>query len=344
MSVCPAPKASTCLRVRRVAADDDTVIGLRELVALRRIVEEVCEVREQREIGVHGKELNGLRRARADVAVRARQAVALRRAAVCRVELPEARDESFFDRAEWNLVARVPAIVIRQSKQREPRRRRTPGVPRQSAELPNALGNLPRSVVGFAFAADEEISASNGRRRSRREAHEIALSVRGARKRTIELTEQMELRTAGAAEVADLGVIDAELVVDVVDEFWNEKIQIGIALPVPVGRKVERHALETRLKIGAVIEVEAANEILVRLPFARVLGDDHPGHRLEQLALARDRAEAQICRADASLGRAGRDAAQVVDPPHHFDGIERRPARGVRRLCAQRRSLDCQAG
>ena len=57
------------LSVRRVAADDDAMIGLRELIALRRIVEEVREVREQREVGVDREQLYGLRRARADVAL-----------------------------------------------------------------------------------------------------------------------------------------------------------------------------------------------------------------------------------------------------------------------------------
>ena len=43
----------------------------------------------------------------------------------------------------------------------------------------------------------------------------------------------MKLGAAGAAEVAELGVIHAELVVDVVDEFGDEKIQIRVALAVP---------------------------------------------------------------------------------------------------------------
>ena len=142
----------------------------------------------------------------------------------------------------------------------------------------------------------------------------------------------------GAAEVADLRVIDTELVVDVVDEFRNEEIQIGVALPVPVRRHVERHAVEPRLKIGAVVEIEAAHEVLVRLAVAGVLRDDHPGHGLEQLALARDRAKAQIGGADASFGGRRRDAAQVVDAARDLDGVEGEAAGGVRLclLCADR--------
>jgi len=85
------------LYVRRIAADDDAVIGLRELIALRRILEEVREVREQREIGVHSNELNSLRRARADVAVRAGQTVvAADVPPSVESSCPKARDETFF--------------------------------------------------------------------------------------------------------------------------------------------------------------------------------------------------------------------------------------------------------
>ena len=97
----------------------------------------------------------------------------------------------------------------------------------------------------------------------------------------------MELRSAGASEVPDLRVIDAEAVVDVVDELGDEKVEVRVPLPVRVRWAVERHALEARLEIGAVVEVEAANEVLVRLPVAGMLGHDEAGHGLEQLAFAR---------------------------------------------------------
>ena len=133
----------------------------------------------------------------------------------------------------------------------------------------------------------------------------------------------MKLRAARAAEVAELGVIDAEPVVDVVDELGNEEVEIGVPLPVRVRGHVDRHALESRLEIRAVIEVEAANEVLVRLPVARVLRDDEAGHGLEQLALARDWAEAQVRGADVALGSRRGDADEVIDTAQDLDGAER---------------------
>ncbi len=77
-----------------------------------------------------------------------------------------------------------------------------------------------------------------------------------------------------------------------------------------------------RLEVGAVVEVEAAHEVLVRLAVAGVLRDDQARHGLEQLAFARDRPRAQVGCADVSLRRTARRADQVVDPPVHLQRVD----------------------
>ena len=62
------------------------------------------------------------------------------------------------------------------------------------------------------------------------------------------------------------------------------KIEIGIPLTVRVGAHVDRHLVERDVDIGAVIEVEAAQEILVGFTLPTVLGRDQPGHELEYFA------------------------------------------------------------
>src|SRR5215831_7763022 len=117
----------------------------------------------------------------------------------------------------------------------------------------------------------------------------------------LQCVDKMELGAAGAAEVPHLGMVHTELVVDVVDELGNEKIEIGVALSVAMRWHVERHSLEARLEIRTVVEVEPAHEILVGLAVARVLRDDHARHGLEQLTLSSDRTEGKIGGADATL-------------------------------------------
>jgi len=47
-----------------------------------------------------------------------------------------------------------------------------------------------------------------------------------------------------------------------------------------------------------MIEVEAANEVLVRLAVARVLRDDEPRHGFEQLAFAQEGTPANVGEAE----------------------------------------------
>jgi hypothetical protein len=122
-------------------------------------------------------------------------------------------------------------------------------------------------------------------------------------------------------------VIDTEPVVDVVDQLGDEEVEVRIPLAVRVRRHVDRHPLDARLEIGAVIEVEAANEVLVGLSIARVLRDDEPGNRLEQLAFAQERAQTQVRPTDAPLGGCGRYARQVVRTARYVDGREPQPSR-----------------
>ena len=51
-----------------------------------------------------------------------------------------------------------------------------------------------------------------------------------------------------------------------------------------MGRHVDGHAVDLDGQIGAVVEIEAAQKILVGFALAGMLGDDQPGHGLQRLA------------------------------------------------------------
>ena len=69
-----------------------------------------------------------------------------------------------------------------------------------------------------------------------------------------------------------------------VDELGDQEVDVGVALAVGVRRHVDRHAVHVGREVGAVVEVEAAQEVLVGLAVAAVLRDDQPGHDLEHFA------------------------------------------------------------
>jgi hypothetical protein len=61
-----------------------------------------------------------------------------------------------------------------------------------------------------------------------------------------------------------------------------------------------------------MIEVEAAEVVLVRLPLAAVLADDDPRYGLDDLARALERPPIDLLRGDHSLGGRVGDADQIV--------------------------------
>ena len=105
-------------------------------------------------------------------------------------------------------------------------------------------------------------------------------------------------------------VIRSLVVVDPRDELRDHEIEIGVALPMCVRAHVDRHAGEIGREIGAVIEIEAAQEILVRLAGAAVLGDDHARDVFQHFARPQQRAIVDELRGDdaGARGIGGADA------------------------------------
>jgi hypothetical protein len=64
----------------------------------------------------------------------------------------------------------------------------------------------------------------------------------------------------------------------------NEEIDVGIALAVTMRGHVDRHAVDRDGEIGAVVEVEAAQEILVGFALAAVLRDDQARDSFKEFA------------------------------------------------------------
>ena len=119
-----------------------------------------------------------------------------------------------------------------------------------------------------------------------------------------------ELRGAGSAEVADLGVVRPLAVFQVIHQFGHQKVQVGIALAVGMGGHVDGQAIHLQGQVGAVVQIEAAQEVLIALAFAAVLRGDQAGHQLQQLGGAGEGPLLQLCAEDIALGGGQRIARQ----------------------------------
>src|SRR5262249_5441833 len=109
------------------------------------------------------------------------------------------------------------------------------------------------------------------------------------------------------------------LVIDPLDELGDDDVHVGVSLAMRVGGQDERRSVEEHREIGAVIEIETAEKILVRLPAAGVLGEDDSRDGLGDSAAAQNRAIAELLPAGGPLRRRLRNAEHVVPPT--FDDI-----------------------
>ena len=66
-----------------------------------------------------------------------------------------------------------------------------------------------------------------------------------------------------------------------------------------MSRHVDGHAVDFDGEIGAVVKVEAAQEILIGLTLSGMLGDDQAGHDLQRLAGTHERHCVHLLAAEA---------------------------------------------
>ena len=90
------------------------------------------------------------------------------------------------------------------------------------------------------------------------------------------------------------------------NQLRDQKVDISVALPVAMGRHVDRHAVDPDGKIGAMVEIEAAQKILVGFALSGMLGDDQARHDLKRLAGPQEGHGINLGAADADGAGGGR--------------------------------------
>ncbi len=73
---------------------------------------------------------------------------------------------------------------------------------------------------------------------------------------------------SGGGEIARVGVVRTLAIAETLDQLGDEEIQVRVALAVGVGGQVDRYTVDRGGEVRAVIEIEAAQEILVRFAVA----------------------------------------------------------------------------
>ena len=324
-----APGQAGVPAAARCHAEDLALLGLLELVAIDagrvevdRVLLEEAEVRVQVDHGLNCVGVQ-LEHAIGQAALEfIRKAVARGVPAVGRVERAEAADEPLVDGALRDLVGCVPARRIAHRRDRRAGIGVTKAVAQHAVQPVELFGVLPGAVVVGRFDGVEQVAWARFAGIGDQAARVAVLAERQRGNAFRQCVEQADVGRSGRSEVAFVGEVRPLLVGDAVHEFGQQPVQVAVAMAVRVRRHVHRHAGDEAREVGAMVEVEAAQEILVRLAITAVLGDDHTGHEFQHFGRAQGGPAFDQPGGDRALAR-GIGTAHCVDVVAlHRDGLE----------------------
>jgi hypothetical protein len=73
------------------------------------------------------------------------------------------------------------------------------------------------------------------------------------------------MQVAGVGEISDVGEVRSLADLHPGERFGDKKVQVGIALAVGIGRQIDRHVVPEDRQVGAMVEIIAAQIVLVGL-------------------------------------------------------------------------------
>ncbi len=117
----------------------------------------------------------------------------------------------------------------------------------------------------------------------------------------VELAQVINPGAAGGDEIAIISGIDAFAIFQVADQLGHQKIEVHITLTVRVTDHIDRHTHHRSGEVAAVVKIETAQEILVGLAVAGVLGDDHAGNGFQHFSRAQQGSISQLLGGDGAF-------------------------------------------
>jgi hypothetical protein len=290
--------------VAGAGADEHAVVALADLVAVNGVACVQGEVGEQVELVSHAVAVHAPGRARLVVAdlVAGGDRRAHGGATLGRVDRAETRQPAGRDLSRRQLARLVPAAVVPGAGHAEPSRADLAAPPPQRVALaevlrvkerPIVLGDLHRQQAAVLVVAAQARAGHRHQAAVLVAVPGVGLADRGGagdpHGRAVDLIEGGQLDGAGGVVVAVACGVRALVDGDRGDRLGDQEVRVGVALAVPVRGQVDRHAVGEDGDVGAVVGVEAADEVLVGLATAGVLRHHQAGYLPQQVRRLRAR-------------------------------------------------------
>jgi hypothetical protein len=249
-------------------------------------------------------------------------------AVVAAVDGPVAVDRAAGDRAVGDLVGGVPPAGVASGGEAPAAPLIAPAEAQHADPPPVVVGNLPRAVGVVRLPGVQEVAAAHARGAREERAAEAVPAALELEQGPVEDVEVIHVDRPRRREVALLRVVGPLLVLHAGDELGDEEVVVRVALAVGVRGHVRRDSGHPGREVGAVVDVEAADVVLVRLPLAAVLADDDPGYRLEHLGRPVHRPPLHLLAAHDALRARAREAEETVDRLVEVGEVAESPAAG----------------
>ena len=120
----------------------------------------------------------------------------------------------------------------------------------------------------------KQISTADARRGGTKEASPAVIPCADADDGALELIDVVDVGRTRRRKIPLVGEVRSLLELHAAHELGNEKADVRIAVRVRTCRRIDRNTRDGRREVGSVIQVEAAQVVLIRLALATVLAHD----------------------------------------------------------------------
>ena len=151
-------------------------------------------------------------------------------------------------------------------------------------ELAEIVRPIPWPVQMHRLAGNEHVAGTERRRHAGDRPGIAEAANLDLPEILVELVDDADVDSADRREIAIECRIRPFAVRHPLHDLRYDEIGVGITLAMRVGAHVDRHVIDEEADIGAMVEREAAQEILIGFSSAAVLGDDEARHAFEHLA------------------------------------------------------------
>ena len=208
-------------------------------------------------------------------------------------------------RAQRNLVGGIPGVRIGHRGRRKTVDRGALAETQQAGELVHVIRRVPRAVISVHLAGIEQRAAAEFCRAHAEIAQIVEAADGGFRDGLVDAVAQIDEQRARGGEIADIGEVRSLADVQAGDRLRHQPVEVGVALAVSMGRQIDRHVVDEDRQIRAVIEIVAAQIILIGLAAVGVHDHGEAGHGFENLARSRHRAGVELLPGHRHLARHG---------------------------------------